>query len=161
MEIQESIWGRAKSLVVFYVFKDPDDFQEFRVALDAALIDTSITRLKVMIQVQDRKEVVLRHSLFSYITEKDLSYLTNSVKKRKTAEGEESLENIRSSHFDLLICFGSPSKKVGRWLTKMKVDRKIGVNSDFNSFFDLNLQSSADNPLTFVGFTTETLNRIK
>ena len=160
MKNQINIWDNTKSLLVFYVFTNHDDFQSFRSSLDAVLIESNVKRLKVIILISDPKVDVLKHSLFSYLLEKDISIFSNKIKKRSKVEGQEDLEIIRGTHFDLFLCFGYPSKKVLKWLTKINVTRKIGVNTDDADFFDINLQSSIDSIDKSVNFTSEMLNKI-
>ena len=157
---KETIWERTKSLLVFYVFSDHDDFQHFRASLDSALIESNVKRLKVIIQVNDPKEAVLKHSLFSYISDKDLNFLTNKIKKKAIVEGQENIENIRDTEYDLFLCFGTPTPKILKWLTKVNSTRKIGVNTENYPLFDMNLQSAANSTDNYVNFTSEMLNKI-
>lgn len=160
MKNQQSIWERTKSLLVFYVFTDHDDFQLFRSSLDSVLIESNVRRLKVIIQVKDTKEVVLKHSLFSYISDNDLSYFGNTIKKKSVVEGQENIENIRDDEYDLFLCFGTPTKKILKWLAKVNSLKKVGVNTENYPLFDMNLQSAANSMGNYVNFTSEMLNKI-
>lgn len=160
MSNQKSIWEKTKSLLVFYVFADHEEFHQFRSSLDAVLIESNVKRLKVIILISDPKESVLKHSLFTYFSEKDLSLFGNKIKKRAKIEGQEDLDIIRDTHFDLFVCFGNPSNKVLKWLEKINAERKIGVNSAGQSFFDMNLISGIDSINNSVIFASKMLNKI-
>ncbi len=160
MKNQINIWESTKSLLVFYVFSSHEDFQAFRASLDSVLIDSNVKRLKVIILISDPKEDVLKHSLFSYLLEKDIAIFGNKIKKRSKQEGQEDLDIIRGTHFDLFTCFGYPSKKVMKWLSKINTTRRIGINTNDSDFFDINLQSSIDSIDKSVNFTSEMLNKI-
>ena len=157
---QNSIWKKTKSLLVFYVFTDHEEFQQFRESLDAVLIDSNVKRLKVIILITNPKESVLKHSLFTYFCEKDLSLFGNKIKKSAIIEAQEDVDSIRDTHFDLFVCFGKPSTKVLKWLEKINATRRIGVNSEGQSFFDLNFISSIDSIDNGVVFASEMLNKI-
>ena len=160
MENLGTIWGNTKSLLVFYVFKNHEDFQDFRVSLDEVLNKSEVKRLKVIILINDPKENVLKHSLFSYLLNKDISFFGNKIKKNAKGEGQEDLEIIIGSHFDLFLCFGLPSQKVMKWLGKSKATKRIGVDASDSDFFDVNLQSSGATMGKIVNFTVEMLNKI-
>lgn len=157
---QLSIWERSKSLLVFYVFENHEEFKLFRDSLDEVLIDSSIKRLKVIILIRDPKESVLKHSLFAYFCEKDIAVFGNKIKKRSKNDGGEDLDIIRGTQFDLFLCFGCFSTKVLKWLTLINATKKIGINSEENSFFDMNLKSSNGFTDKSVIFTIEMLNKI-
>lgn len=159
-EVQQSIWENTKSLLIFYVHSGHDEFNAFRFSLDDVLNESNVRRLKVIIQITDPKDSVLKHSLFSYITDKDLAIFGNKLKKKTPIDGQEDLEVIISTHFDLFMCYGTPSKKVMKWLTKANSTRKIAVNSHESSFFDMNLSSSIDSMDNTVNFAIEMLNKI-
>lgn len=158
--VQQSIWENTRSLLIFYVHEGHEEFNTFRFSLDDALNDSNVKRLKVIIQIKDPKDSVLKHSLFSYITDKDIALFGNKLKKKTLIDGQENLEIIRSTHFDLFMCFGTPSKKVQKWLAGVNTTRKIAINSNENSFFDMNLHSSIDSMDNCVNFAIEMLNKI-
>lgn len=158
--VQPSIWENTKSLLIFYVHEGHEEFNAFRFSLDDVLNDSNVKRLKVIIQINDPKDNVLKHSLFSYITDKDLALFGNKLKKKTLIDGQENLEIIRSTHFDLFMCFGTPSPKVQKWLTGINTTRKIAVNSNDDPFFDMNLHNSIDSMDNSVNFAIEMLNKI-
>ncbi len=155
-----SIWESSKSLLVFYVFTNAENFQEFRTSLDLVLNESNIKRLKVIILKQNTKEIILQHSLFSYISENDVSFFGNKIKKRSKVDMGDNLENIISTQFDLFLCFGSPTAKVMRWLTKLDATKKVGVNGNEHLFFDMNLKSCNESIDNSVIFTVNMLNKI-
>lgn len=159
-EIQQSIWRNTKSLLVFYVYIGHEEFNDFRASLDSLLIESNIKRLRVIIQIADPKDSVLKHSLFSYISDRDIALLGNKLKKRTLVDGQENVEMIISTHFDLFMCFGSPSKKIIKWLSKVNTIRKIGINTDNHPFFDMNFKSSIESMDKSVSFAINTLNKI-
>lgn len=158
--VQQSIWENARSLLIFYVHESHEEFNVFRFSLEDVLNDSNVKRLKVIIQIKDPKDSVLKHSLFSYITDKDLALFGNKLKKKTLVDGSENLEIIRSSHFDLFMCFGTPSKKVQKWLTGINTTRRIAINSNDDPFFDMNLHSSIDSMENNVNFAIKMLNKI-
>ncbi len=160
MKDKQTIWSATKSLLVFYVFDGHEEFNDFRKALDVALADSSVTRLKVIILIADPKENVLKHSLFTYISEKSITLFGNKVKKKAQSEGEENLEMVISTHYDLFLSFGTPSPKVMKWLTKVNATRKIAINADDHPLFDVNLASSFESIEKSVNFTIDMLNKI-
>ena len=155
-----SIWESSKSLLVFYVFTNTENFQEVRNSLDLVLNDSNIKRLKVIILIQNPKEIVLKHSLFSYISENDISFFGNRIKKKSKVEMGDNLENIISSQFDLFLSFGAPTRKVMNWLTKLEAIKKIGINGNEHLFFDMNLKSCNESIDNSVIFTVNMLNKI-
>ncbi|GEM_PF-6245838 len=160
MNDQLSIWQRSKSLLVFYVFENHDEFKSFRESLDEVLIESSIKRLKVIILIRDPKESVLKHSLFAYFCEKDIAVFGNKIKKRSKNDQGDDLDIIRGTHFDLFVCFGCYSPKALKWLTLINATSKIGVNSEEASFFDMNLKSSFEYVDKSVIFAVKMLDKI-
>jgi hypothetical protein len=160
---ESTIWSRTQSLLVFYVFSTYEDFQSFRISLDKVLDESNVKRLKVVVLIKDLKQNVLKHSLFSYITEKDIHFFTLELKKRAKNEFGQQLEVVRHSAFDVLLCFGRPTTKVMKWLMKIEVKEKIGVNVEGLDLFDLNLNlnSSSESIQNSVLFVRDTLQKIK
>jgi len=158
---KESIWNRTQSLLVFYVFTTYDDFQSFRNDLDKVLDQSNVKRLKVVVLIKDLKENVLKHSLFSYITEKDIHFFTLELKKKAKNEFGFQLDIIRHTAFDLILCYGLPSTKVLKWLFKIEAKERIGINVQDCKLFDLKLNSFSDSKSGFVSFTREMLLKIE
>jgi len=158
---ESTIWSRTQSLLVFYVFSTYEDFQQFRVSLDNVLHESNVKRLKVVVLIKDVKQNVLKHSLFSYIAENDIHFFTLELKKKAKNEFGYQLDVVRHSAFDLLICFGKPTTKVLKWLMKIEVKEKIGVNTEGLDLFDLNLNSSSESIQNSVLFVRDTLQKIK
>lgn len=158
---ESTIWSRVQSLLVFYVFTTYEDFQSFRISLDKVLDESNVKRLKVVVLIKDMKQNVLKHSLFSYITEKDIHFFTLELKKKAKNEFGDQLDVVRHSAFDLMICFGKPTSRVLKWLTKIDVKERIGVNSERLDLFNLNLDSSSESIQNSVLFVRDTLQKIK
>ena len=158
---ESTIWSRTQSLLVFYVFTTYEDFQSFRISLDKVLDESNVKRLKVVVLIKDMKQNVLKHSLFSYITEKDIHFFTLELKKKAKNEFGDQLDVVRHSAFDLMICFGKPTSRVLKWLTKIDVKERIGVNSERLDLFNLNLDSSSESIQNSVLFVRDTLQKIK
>ena len=155
-----SIWSRTKSLLVLYVFRTEKEFNEFRIALDLILNESDIKRIKIIVLIKDKSQDVLKHSLFSYISEEDIHFFTLELKKKAKNEFGYHLDIARHTAFDLLLCFGKPTKKVLKWLLKIKIQQRIGVNTEGLETFNLNLQSTSKRMKEQVFFTRDTLDKI-
>jgi len=156
-----TIWSRTQSLLIFYVFKTDKEFNEFRAALDIVLNESNVRRLKVVVLIKDLNENILRHSLFSYISERDIHFFNIELKKKAKNEFGYQLDIARHSAYDLLLSFGEPSPKVLKWLNKIEINKKIGINMDGLKTFNLNLESTSQSVTDCVLFTRDTLQKIK
>jgi hypothetical protein len=155
-----TIWSRSQSLLVLYVFKTEKEFNEFRSALDLVLNESNIKRIKIIVLIEDKNQEVLRHSLFSYISEEDIHFFTLELKKKAKNELGYHLDIARHTVFDLLLCFGKPTKKVLKWILKIQIQQRIGINSEGLETFNLNLQSTSKLVKEQVFFTKNTLDKI-
>ena len=156
-----TIWSKTQSLLVFYVYKTEEEFNEFRVSLDEVLNDCNVKRIKVVVLIKDLKQDILRNSLFAYISEKDIHFFTSELRKKAKNEFGYQLDIVRHTAFDLLLSFGEPTPKVLKWLMKIQVKERIGVNINGLKTFDLILQSSKSSISDSVTFTRDTLIKIK
>lgn len=160
MDKNLNIWERSKSLLVFYVYSNYNEFESFRDSINLIMKQSHIKRFKVIIYIKNPKENILKDSMFSYIRDKDISIIGNKIKKNIQQGNSENLELILSAGYDLFLCFGQASKRITKWLMKMNSQKKVGINSDEHSFFDMNLESSKDSIDNSVNFTINMLSKI-
>jgi hypothetical protein len=159
MELKSNLWEKSKSAVVFYVYTTDDEFLKFKSSVDQHILNSHLKEVKVIVLTVDSKMSIEKYSLYNYFSPKDLSFL-GTIKKKNKVVGDEDLEALRLKHFDLFICFGTPTKKVAKWINGFSIPNRIGVNCDNQDFFLLNLKSTLNSIPEMISFAISTLSKI-
>ncbi|MBI1836657.1 MAG: hypothetical protein HYR91_05275 [Flavobacteriia bacterium] len=157
--MKNSIWEKSKSLVVFYIYTTEIEFSLFKKTLDQNVTDSNIKELKVIVLILDKNEMVEKHSLYNYFSEKDISFW-GKIKKKNKVVGDDDIEALRQKYFDLLICLGTPTPKVAKWINGFSIPNRIGVNCENEDYFLLNLKSSLNSIQEMLNFAVSTLRKI-
>jgi hypothetical protein len=159
MESKTNLWEKSKSAVVFYVYTTADEFLKFKSSVDQHILNSHLKEVKVIVLTTDSKMNIEKYSLYNYFSPNDLS-IFGKIKKKNKVVGEEDLEALRLKHFDLFICFGTPTKKVAKWINGFSIPNRIGVNCENQDFFLLNLKSTLNSIQEMISFAVTTLSKI-
>jgi hypothetical protein len=159
METKTNLWEKSKSAVVFYVYTTPDEFLKFKSSVDQHILNSHLKEVKVIVLTVDDKLSIEKYSLYNYFSPKDLS-IFGKIKKKNKVVGDANLEVLRLKYYDLFICFGTPSKKVAKWINGFSIPNRIGVNCENQDFFLLNLKSTSNSIQEMISFTVSTLRKI-
>ena len=159
METKTNLWEKSKSAVVFYVYTTADEFLKFKSSVDQHILNSHLKEVKVIVLTVDSKMNIEKYSLYNYFSPKDFS-IFGKIKKKNKVVGEEDLEALRLKHFDLFICFGTPTKKVAKWINGFSIPNRIGVNCENQDFFLLNLKSTLNSIQEMISFALTTLSKI-
>lgn len=159
METKTNLWEKSKSIVVFYIYTTADEFVKFKNSIEQNILNGHFREVKVIVLTLDKKTSVEKYSLYNYFSPSDLS-ISGNIKRKNKVVGEEDLEALRLKHFDLFICFGTPTKKVAKWINGFSVPNRIGVNCENQDFFLLNLKSTLNSIPEMISFAISTLSKI-
>lgn len=159
METKTNLWEKSKSAVLFYVYTTDEEFLKLKSSVHQYILNSHLKEVKVIVLTLDKRSSVEKYSLFNYLSPSDLS-IFGKIKKKNKVVGEEDLEALRLKHFDLFICFGTPTKKVAKWINGFSIPNRIGVNCENQDFFLLNLKSTLNSIQEMISFAVTTLSKI-
>lgn len=154
-----NIWNQTKNLLIVYVYKNQEDFDQFKVMIYDTIENSNVKELKVFVLTSTNKKEIVKYSLFNYFSENDIS-IFGKIKKKNNIIGDDNLEGLKKSHFDTLISFGTPSVKVLKWMKDFSIKNRVSVNCENKTFFQLNLKNQSDSIGEMINFTVSTLKKI-
>lgn len=160
MSQNTNIWSQTKNLLVMYVYTNQEDFDHFKVLIYDAIENSNVRELKVIVLIPNNQKEIVKYSLFNYFSENDIS-IFGKIKKNNNVTGNDNLEVLKKSKFDTLLCIGTPSTKVLKWMKDFLVKNRVSINSNCNSFFELNLKTNSSFIGEMINFAISTLKKIQ
>jgi hypothetical protein len=151
--ISHNLWSSLKRLVILFPYRDENYYRTFRSELDRMLNESQVEKLEIIVLLpkEIKKEELPPHRLIHFISPKDF----NIFSKLKG----DLLYSVLSKEQDALLVFLNDDKKLDTALKSMKVNFRIGVNSQTGSF-DIDLKGKDMDPAELVNFAMNTLQKL-
>lgn len=153
MSGENSIWLKCKRLIIVFPFRDEENFKNYRIALDKLLNESNVQELKIIVTLPEsvKKEDLKQHKLIHYFSAKEISFFG----KIKNPE----MNNIIVQPYDIMLCLEDEDRKISKFLSKVHVTWKIGVNVT-QDFYTIKVNCKSQIPSEIVNFAKNTLEKI-
>ena len=151
MSSHDSIWQKARKMMVVIEFKSLDEIKDYREAIKN--IGLNINDCLVLAIVQDKKEKAVLTEIHSvnYLSPKDISLLGRLK--------DDTVNKTLNQQFDIVVMIGELNKKVKKYINRRVKSFFVGVNTGQNDC-PLELKTEDGKPDQMIKFVHNTLQKI-
>ena len=152
---QPTLWTKANSVIVYYTYKDNDEFERFRNSFDAIIKKNALMNSYFVVFVDDEttKARLPINSYFIYLHKKDFNFF-NRIKNKAD-------KNRLETNVDLLLVYGDIDRKYHRLVNKTKANTRVVSKTHEKIDYDIKLNASKDGIEQIANFTREILEKIQ
>jgi hypothetical protein len=151
---EKDIWSQFHRLLIVFPMKDEQQFKAYRIALDQMLNKSNVKELSILVLLPEtvQKDTLKSHRFMNYFSKKDINFW-GKIK-------DPYVETVIAQPYDALIFMEVEDKKMVKLIASAHATWKIGVNTPFDEFFTIQMNTKASSPDELVNFAAKLLEKI-